>query len=745
MPEPRTPIASIVGFALLLATGHAQEWRAELAPPVQWQALLFDPIAARIVRLGPPAGSAPDVPFLAEYDGSGWIPRAAAHEPPRGPCLATWAAGWNRIVLVTQAGGPNEVWTWDGNDWTHVVTANAPFPHWQTAIAFDVARQRLVLFGGLSIYGLVYDMWVFDGADWRAVGNVVNPAVRHDQVMGYDPVRQRLVMHGGRGPGFLFYRDTWEHDGTSWTPTGTEPQPLALHGMFWHPGRQRLLAVDFAGALYEYDGSLWSLLTSCPARGPLAAYDAQRALLVAHNGVLGPSFSSPLLPSHELWEWNGAWTRRTPLPPPATTAAMTTDHAGGRVLWYQDGATWVRDANGWRGVSTSGTPTNVGSGRMTWDIARNRAVLFGGGIPGAVPPRPAFTWELDGTNWLARSTANAPSARDGTAITYDPIRRLVILFGGGVRDSWTRYADTWLFDGIDWRPDPAANAPQPRMRHTMAFHGGSGEVVLFGGDDFSMTPLPDTWHFGANGWRQRITAHAPFGAWEAALVDDPWRGRLVLHGGTRGTGPAIDEVWEYDGQDWTPLAPAGLALPRQAHGMAFDPVRGTMIVCSGLDEYTPGGGNYPLATNSFDLIPASVPTWTRAGAGCAGSGGTPSLDVAPGALPRLGTTLPLQFEHLPAAPGLLWLTFGFGIDSWNGTPLPAPLTAFGLTDCSLWIAPAIGLGQAIAHGGGSAHHGLLLPASPALAGQRLAMQALVLDPATPARASVSNAGLAILN
>ncbi|MBK8099350.1 MAG: hypothetical protein IPK26_19750 [Planctomycetes bacterium] len=739
----RTQLALFVGAALFPEPGHTQEWRAELPPPVTWQSLLFAPTVGRIVRVAP-LGAASANSFLEEFDGVAWQPRHSAHEPPRRSCVATWASGWNRIVLVTTDGGPHQVWTWDGIDWTHVPTTNAPFPHWQTAIAFDVARQRLVLFGGFSIYGLVYDMWVFDGADWRAVGNVVNPAVRHDQVMGYDPVRQRLVMHGGMGPGFAFYRDTWEHDGTRWTQTGTEPQPLALRGMFWHPGRQRLIGVGFVGSLHEYDGTTWSLLTSCPAQGPLAAYDAARTLVVAHNGVYGP-FSSPLLPSHELWEWNGTWTRRTPLPPPATTAAMTTDHAGARVLWYQDQATWVRDANGWRAASTTGTPTNVGSGRMTWDTARGRAVLFGGGNAGSLPPSPGFTWELDGQTWRARSTANAPSARDGTAITYDPIRRLVVLFGGGVRDSWTRHADTWLFDGTDWRQDPTAIAPQPRMRHTMAFHGGSGEVVLFGGDDISMTPLPDTWHFDANGWRQRITAHAPFGAWDAALVDDPWRGRLVLHGGTRGVGPAIDEVWEYDGHDWTPLMPTGEALPRQSHGMAFDPVRGTMVVCSGFAEQTPGGAAYPLATNSFDLIPASQPTWTRAGAGCAGSGGTPSLDVAPGALPRLGTTLPLQFEHLPAAPGLLWLTFGFGIDNWNGTPLPAPLTAFGLTDCSLWIAPAIGLGQAIAHGGGRAHHGLSLPASPALAGQRLAMQALVIDPATTARASVSNAGLAILN
>ena len=102
MPSPppgphamaRTTIALLLGTTLLAPRNPGQQWQPELPTPVQWQALLYNPAVGRIVRLGPPAGSGPNVPFLAEYDGAAWQPRPSAHEPPRGACLATWAAGW---------------------------------------------------------------------------------------------------------------------------------------------------------------------------------------------------------------------------------------------------------------------------------------------------------------------------------------------------------------------------------------------------------------------------------------------------------------------------------------------------------------------------------------------------------------------------------------------------------------------------------------------------------------------------
>ena len=79
-------------------------------------------------------------------------------------------------------------------------------------------------------------------------------------------------------------------------------------------------------------------------------------------------------------------------------------------------------------------PTRVGpmlqTGQiMAYDVVRRRAVLFGGSS--------AETWEWDGNNWKQRLPKNSPSARIGHAMAYDiadpqgPVSGLT--FSGGLR------------------------------------------------------------------------------------------------------------------------------------------------------------------------------------------------------------------------------------------------------------------------------------------------------------------------
>ncbi|HLQ38258.1 MAG TPA: hypothetical protein VK348_10670, partial [Planctomycetota bacterium] len=166
--------------------------------------------------------------------------------------------------------------------------------------------------------------------------------------------------------------------------------------------------------------------------------------------------------------------------------------------------------------------------------------------------------------------------------------------------------------------------------------------------------------------------------------------------------------------------------------LAFDSGRGRIVMF--------GGG----VQDTWELLPPTTPTWTRHGLGCSSSAGTPALDRAPGALPALGTTFPLQFTALPAQPGALLLAFGFGIARWNGNALPIDLGATGLPGCKLWIEP--GAGIVIGHGGGSGSFPLAIPNHAALAGVLIAAQALVFDPAAGNGIGVvTNAGVMRLN
>src|SRR5918998_1290718 len=94
-----------------------------------------------------------------------------------------------------------------------------PSPREGHRMAYDAARQRVVLFGGRGKAGSTNDTWGWDGGAWTQVADT-GPGPRFDCGLAYDDSRQRVVLFGGLefGPGVTtFFSDTWEWDGTEWT------------------------------------------------------------------------------------------------------------------------------------------------------------------------------------------------------------------------------------------------------------------------------------------------------------------------------------------------------------------------------------------------------------------------------------------------------------------------------------------------------------------------------------------------
>ena len=54
-----------------------------------------------------------------------------------------------------------DTWDWDGVDWARVLPDASPPGRWGFAMAYDVACERVVLFGGASHDGVSSDTWVF--------------------------------------------------------------------------------------------------------------------------------------------------------------------------------------------------------------------------------------------------------------------------------------------------------------------------------------------------------------------------------------------------------------------------------------------------------------------------------------------------------------------------------------------------------------------------------------------------------
>jgi hypothetical protein len=254
-----------------------------------------------------------------------------------------------------------DTWEWDGQIWIQV-SDFGPAPRSRHAMAYDAGRHRLVLFGGLTGFGdnlkTLADTWEWNGEYWMQVADT-GPSERHDTAMAYDASIGRVVLYGGSGLGST---QTWEWDGEAWTQTESEIGP-----------GQRI--------------------------GHAMAYDEVRKRLVLFGGE--PLQQGEATGTNDTWERNGAvWARVADTGPERTHfPAMAFDskrvilfggRAGSGSTAYTSGATWQWDGKHWAQRGDFGPGPRFALA-MAYDGARDRVVLFGG-----IEGQQALgdTWEL---------------------------------------------------------------------------------------------------------------------------------------------------------------------------------------------------------------------------------------------------------------------------------------------------------------------------------------------------------------
>jgi hypothetical protein len=278
-------------------------------------------------------------------------------------------------------------------------------------LAFDPARESLVLFGG-NAGGLVGDTWEWDGKLWTQVADT-GPAPRASHGMAYDLAgRQALVFGGAAAVGpqpnmWRFLSDTWGWDGESWVQLAdTGPTARQALAMATYPGRDRVTL--FGGGWFDNEG----------------------------NGL----FAS------DTWEWDGAeWTQVADTGPSSRMgAAMTYDWTGGQMLLFGGAAggpalgdTWSWNGKDWRQVADAGPParTNHAMAPMAEGV-----ILFGGQQPGGAGPF-NDTWAWSRGAWRQIQDMG-PAPRSGHAMdcVVDGGGERVTLFGGVnggfLKDTW---------------------------------------------------------------------------------------------------------------------------------------------------------------------------------------------------------------------------------------------------------------------------------------------------------------------
>jgi hypothetical protein len=224
-------------------------------------AVTFDSARAQFVAVvADPFGLGPELTWT--LDDQGWSPVTGAGPPSRTSTGLAWDAARQKVVLFggsNRQGNLNDTWEWDGVSWTQRFPTNSPSPRWSASLTWDAARSRVVLFGGGGTQGYLGDTWEWDGTNWTAMTNFssLEPARRAGASLAYDPSRRRVVLFGGIGYGTgLVVNDTLEWDGRVWTkrPLTRSPPARSFGAMAYDQVRGRMTL--FGGG----DDSTWLLL-----------------------------------------------------------------------------------------------------------------------------------------------------------------------------------------------------------------------------------------------------------------------------------------------------------------------------------------------------------------------------------------------------------------------------------------------------------------------------------------------------
>ena len=286
---------------------------------------------------------------------------------------------------------------------------------------------------------------------------------------------------------------------------------------------------------------------------------------------------------------------------------MTYDIARDRVVMFsggeleatnQDVAEW--DGTTWVEITPTPSPTGRGAmNSMVYDEQLQLSILFGSEDDTATNRND--TWGWDGTTWTQFVTAHAPTPRTGFTMSYDSDRKIVVLFSG--IDAGGRVQDTWEFDGTDWTQRLPVHQPDARNVAAMAYDSASHQTILFGGFTDTQGLMSDTWAWDGSDWTELTPADAPPARNFMVMADDPGRSQLLLYGGTTNFASYLSDTWTWDGTNWTEQFPDNSPGVRLVNGLASDSKRDRVVLFGGQTA----AGSTPLA----DTWTWDGTTWTE--------------------------------------------------------------------------------------------------------------------------------------
>jgi hypothetical protein len=129
---------------------------------------------------------------------------------------------------------------------------------------------------------------------------------------------------------------------------------------------------------------------------------------------------------------------------------------------------------------------------MAYDSIRQEVVMFGGKLASRAASSQTWTW--NGANWRLRTPAVVPPARDVPTAAFDPVRGVVVIFGGVNPVNPPQInAETWLWDGTNWTQYVAQPPAVPtRLPDQVVTVGQTARLTAHATGD---APLSYQWSF----------------------------------------------------------------------------------------------------------------------------------------------------------------------------------------------------------------------------------------------------------
>jgi len=520
--------------------GSTDVWALPLSPPCVWQRIVptgpvvasteqrtlgvYDPVGDRLVVFDAEDSAGAVASMLWQLSLAGtpaWsaFPVASTQPAFRRGADAIYDPLRRRMVIF-QGGNHLDVpsgrtvWALDlagSSGWARLADATTTTHRTDYSAALDVARDRVLIFGGAPVtdYPLPTEAFDLGTGVWTSIGPTNGLRWEHAAIV--DLPRDRMIVHGGYLSGTsvealeLTPVPAWKTLGPP--VPGDRPPPQAGQSILHDPVRDCLWMI--------WNGT-WRFDLAAPRWHPIASPDP-----TWRGGVIRDSFRDRLI---------------------ATRGDFYTTS-----VWQFDPAMQT-----WTTLQPIGAPTRGRhSSSYAYDPLRDRLLMFGGLAPSRSRDHPVNDlWALEFSpqlEWVElHPGGTAPLPEGGAPMVYDPVRDRLLL-----HHSPDELWELPLSGAFEWNLLAQAN-PGPRAGHPTLYDASRDRLLVLD------VPGGDVWALPLGGsaltWEELPqSGEPPLPRFMAAGAIDPTRNQIILFGGWD-TDDTFDDTWRLTLGDLVPVS-----------------------------------------------------------------------------------------------------------------------------------------------------------------------------------------------